>query len=97
MTEYRVSIKEISDHPIAEPGGELSHKVEFHIDSSDGVLSADLDGGTMRGEELKRCLQLKEKGYVVVSQPHGWFNHRPERWKEEVVNLALDHSVSESA
>ena len=97
MNEYRVSIKNFSDHPIAEPGGDLSHEVVFHIDSMDGALSEDWDGGTVRGEDLKRCSQLKEKGHVVVSQPNGWSSQRPDRWKEELVNLALDHSVSESA
>jgi len=63
----------------------------------DGVLSEDWDGGSVRGEDLKRCLQLKEKGNVVVSQPNGWSRQRPDRWQEELVNLALDHSVSESA
>ena len=97
MNEYRVSIKRFSDRPTAEPGGDLSHQVEFHIDSVDGVLSEDWDGGTRRGEDLKRCLQLKEKGDVIVSQPLGWLGQRPDRWQEELVNLALDHSVSESA
>lgn len=97
MNEYRVSIKSISDRPVAEAGGDLSHKVEFHIDSVDGVLSEDWDGGIVRGEDLKRCSQLKEKGNVVVSQPSAWSSQRPDRWQEELVNLALDHSVSESA
>ena len=97
MNEYRVSIKSISDHPVAEPGGDLSHKVAFHIESVDGVFSENWDGGTVRGEDLKRCSQLKERGNVIVTQPEGWSSKRPDRWEEKIVNLALDHSASESA
>ncbi len=97
MNEFRVSVKSLSEHPVAEPSGELSHEVEFHIDADDATLSMDWDGGVVRGEELKRCLQLQEKGPVRVTQSDGWGDRRPERWQEEVINLALDHSVSESA
>ena len=96
MNEYRVSIKCLSDHPVADPGGDLSHTVAFHIDSVDGSCSVDWDGGIVRGEDLKRCSQLQEKGNVTVSQPEGWADRR-HGWEKEVVNLALDHSVSESA
>jgi hypothetical protein len=97
MNKFRVSVKSFSDNPVAEPAGDLSHKVVFHIDSVDDGQSTDWDGGTVRGEDIKRCLQLQEKGNVTVSQPEGWANSRPDRWQEEVINLALDHSVSESA
>jgi hypothetical protein len=97
MNEFRVRIKNISEDPIAEPGGDLAHRVEFHIDSADGRLSEDWDGGMVRGEDLKRCSQLQEKESVDVSQPEGWEVHLPDRWQEAIVNLALDHSVSESA
>lgn len=97
MIEYRVSIKDLSDPPVVGATGDMTYTVVYHIDSVDGSLSADWDGGVIQGETLFRSLQLKEKGAVTVAQPEHWRNHRPDTWQKDVVNLALDHSISESA
>ena len=62
MNGYRLGMKSISDLPVAGLGAGLSQNVVFHIDSEDGLLSADRDGGSMRGEELDPCSHTQEKG-----------------------------------
>jgi hypothetical protein len=97
MIEYRVSINELSDPPVVGPTGNMTHTVVYHIESLDGALSEDWNGGVVQGEALSRCLHLQEKGSVTVAQPASWEDHRPDKWQESIVNLALDHSISESA
>ena len=97
MIKYRVSIKKFSDRPIVGAAGDMTYTVIYHIDSLDDSLSEDWNGGVIQGETLFRCLQLKEKGAVTVAQPADWMDQKPVGWQEDVVNLALDHSISESA
>ena len=97
MSEYRVGIRKLSDRPVVGPGGELTHEVVYSIASEHGALSVDWDGGVVQGDTLARCLQLQEMGDITVPEPSDWGEHKPDQWQEVVVNLALDHSKSESA
>jgi hypothetical protein len=99
--KYQVSIKHLSERPLASADGQFTHAVEFHVEPLDTASDAgspfDIDGGTVGGETLYRTSLLQEKGHLIVELPTSWLHSRSASWQQEVVNLALQQAASECA
>jgi hypothetical protein len=97
-TRFTVGVKNLSERPVVAPDGGLTHQVVFYVQADGEQLSFEVDGGVVRGDVLSRCLDLQEKGYVVVDMPSHWEpDFANDNWHHEVVEAALDRAKSESA
>jgi hypothetical protein len=99
--KYDVSIKYLSERPMASADGHFTKSVEFHVEPlapSDEVGSSfDFDCGTVGGETLYRTSLIEEKGHLIVELPTSWLHSRSPSWQQDVVNLALQQAASECA
>lgn len=99
--KYDVSIKHLSERPMASADGHFTKAVEFHVEpldpSSEAGSPFDFDCGAVGGETLYRTGLLEEKGHLIVELPASWLHCRSAAWQQEVVNLALQQAASECA
>jgi len=95
---FSVGIKRMSEHPVVAPDGALTQEVTFLIRADGTEAEFEVDGGVVRGDILSRCLDLQEKGNVIVTMPSHWAQDPAnDNWRHEVVDAALDRAKSESA
>jgi hypothetical protein len=94
---FTVGVRRLSEPPVVTDGG-LAHGVVFYIDADQEQTGFEVDGGDVRGDVLLRCLDLQEKGPVLVYMPPDWApDLANNNWHHEIVAAALDRAKSESA
>jgi hypothetical protein len=99
--KYDVSIKHLSERPMATADGHFTKAVEFHVEplapSDEAGSPFDFDCGAVGGETLYRTSLIEEKGHLIVELPTSWLHSRSTSWQQEVVNFALQQAASECA